>query len=534
MKDQRGFSVVELLTVCVIVFIVTIAAFPIVLKTLSYSKEKLYQQNVKEIERISLSWAMDHADYLPDSSKDARFVTLQELSKQAYIKTEDIEDPRDKSQMKGCIVIKKTQHEQYAAHYTSDPCSQAMKPYQPKIQTTSKYEKTLEVNSAAGYETPILKATSILGENLEVYGPTILRNGKVVSQITGEQVDDIYTLVYTAKDTKNGTKATKEIEVKVVDTKAPVITLNGQTKGYTEDLPLGSDYTIPEVTVTDNSKKKISLQITTDLNTKVVGSYEILYQATDQDGNTSVFLVKINVNSDQLRSENQIIVDNAKVLPGDGKIKKLSSFEYYFAGSNPNNYFKFHNEMWRIIGLDPIGLKVIKETPVGQMAWDEKNRTTLKDASILSYLNNNYYQTFSSEEKQWINTKVVWKLGNVDFYNTSKNLTQLQQEEKSLVSDTEVLVGLPDVSDYVKASLDQNCQMNGENCGQQNYLNYNDFSWTFHTTLDKMKIAVFGKQSLAAIHPNDTSISIRPVLYLKGYKTLSGTGSQTDPYRLIG
>ena len=59
--------------------------------------------------------------------------------------------------------------------------------------------------------------------------------------------------------------------------------------------------------------------------------------------------------------------------------------EYRYIGQNPNNYIKFNNEIWRIIGVfetdDGTGkyekrLKIVRNESIGNYSWDNKDTTT--------------------------------------------------------------------------------------------------------------------------------------------------------------
>ena len=59
--------------------------------------------------------------------------------------------------------------------------------------------------------------------------------------------------------------------------------------------------------------------------------------------------------------------------------------DYRYIGADPNNYVKFNDELWRIIGVfdtdDGTGkvekrLKIIRNESIGDYSWDNKNKTT--------------------------------------------------------------------------------------------------------------------------------------------------------------
>lgn len=46
--------------------------------------------------------------------------------------------------------------------------------------------------------------------------------------------------------------------------------------------------------------------------------------------------------------------------------------DYRYIGSNPNNYIKYNDEVWRIIGVFDGRIKIIRNDSIGNMSWDYK------------------------------------------------------------------------------------------------------------------------------------------------------------------
>ena len=146
--NNKGFSFVEMMTVCVILCVLVVASYPVIIRTLKQSKTSLYKENVKELERAGIAWATEHASNLPDDQTDARFMTIKQLHKLGYLPREQIIDPRnDDEYMSGCIVIQKDKQQQYQAKFTEQVCNEAGKQYRPKIQVVEAGSSTYEVNS---------------------------------------------------------------------------------------------------------------------------------------------------------------------------------------------------------------------------------------------------------------------------------------------------------------------------------------------------------------------------------------------------
>ena len=69
-----------------------------------------------------------------------------------------------------------------------------------------------------------------------------------------------------------------------IDTTPPVITLNGDNPMTIE---CGSEFTDPGALATDDIDGNISVNSSNDVNVTEVGTYEVIYTATDSSGNTS-------------------------------------------------------------------------------------------------------------------------------------------------------------------------------------------------------------------------------------------------------
>ena len=162
----------------------------------------------------------------------------------------------------------------------------------PKLQP-SYWTKTVEANKEI---TEFTDLPEVVGTD-ENGGEVIvnLLNNTVNMAIPGE-----YKLQYETID-QAGNKAYNDIFVTVVDTTAPTITLKGETNITVE---AGSEYVDAGIEVTDNAEGKITESYkvfyskdgadstwtdakNNEVNTKVVGSYNIWYEAKDESGNTS-------------------------------------------------------------------------------------------------------------------------------------------------------------------------------------------------------------------------------------------------------
>ena len=119
-----------------------------------------------------------------------------------------------------------------------------------------------------------------------------------------------------------------------------------------------------------------------------------------------------------------------------------------YMGANPNNYVKFNNELWRIIGVFDVAstyggstekrLKIIRSEPIGKYSWDNKpsgtGSSTSKygsndwtDSALMEVLNNGAY---------WNRTSGTCPSGhNGATKSCDFSTTGLTEEAKSLIGD---------------------------------------------------------------------------------------------------
>ncbi|MDA7655220.1 pentapeptide repeat-containing protein, partial [Akkermansiaceae bacterium] len=110
-------------------------------------------------------------------------------------------------------------------------------------------------------------------------GETVAATGTVNTNTV-----DTYTITYSATDNFNNT-GTAIRTVNVVDITKPVISLTGDA---VVTIEAGTPYQDQGVTVSDNYDTNLTVTIdSSDVNTSVLGSYEVIYSATDGSGNVA-------------------------------------------------------------------------------------------------------------------------------------------------------------------------------------------------------------------------------------------------------
>lgn len=90
---QKGFTLVELLGVIVILGLLATIIYPVINKKIKTSKQELYKTQIHTIESGARNWGADHIGTLPINEGETVIVTLSELQNQGYV-AENLENPK--------------------------------------------------------------------------------------------------------------------------------------------------------------------------------------------------------------------------------------------------------------------------------------------------------------------------------------------------------------------------------------------------------------------------------------------------------
>ena len=275
------------------------------------------------------------------------------------------------------------------------------------------------------------------------------------------------------------------------------------------------------------------------------------------------------------------------VTTGDGIYKDtIESDRYIYRGVNPNNYIWFNDEYWRIISKETDGTyKIIRDEVLPERAFDERNYrnpskntfckyescnifgavegqfkgfqgedvgTVTENSSIATYLNEDYYvNNISDDAKKLIQTH-DFNIGVVSLTSTENTLNQTVKEEKQ--NKWHGNVGLANVSDVLRASLNPQCTYTFSQQCNNNYLLYIQHGSGFLLGY----WLINGEESLGAYEnsesytgyavwtgnsdgytsniysqtPYNEQYTVRPVVYLKSGLTLSGNGTYESPFEI--
>lgn len=204
---------------------------------------------------------------------------------------------------------------------------------------------------------------------------------------------------------------------------------------------------------------------------------------------------------------------------------------YRFNGNNPNNYVKFNNEIYRIIGVIDGKVKLIKNDSITNKAFDSENSNNYSGSSVSSYLNNEFIKSLG-ENATLIETS-TWYIGGLDASYKTKISAEIIKyeigENKNNGATIIQKIGLPYISDYIYAGDSKIYNQTVKN--QNNWL-FTSNMWFISRQNSNLIDNYYLKSDGTIDSDNVKNLkNIKPTFYLSGsVKYISGTGTNSDPY----
>ena len=132
-------------------------------------------------------------------------------------------------------------------------------------------------------------------------------------------------------------------------------------------LKKDSEYIEPGYIATTFDGEKLEVSVMGEVNVNKLGEYDIIYIAEYKGVEKKVkrkVIVAENLVTyiTNLYKTNNILNNLKKDNTEDKNIR------YY--GSDPNNYVRFNNELWRIIGVFGNNVKLVRSEKLGDLSWD--------------------------------------------------------------------------------------------------------------------------------------------------------------------
>ena len=358
-------------------------------------------------------------------------------------------------------------------------------------------------------------------------------------------------------------------------------------------LTIAEDYTITSSSATDITNQKWEMTITfinynenqeRNLNKTFNGEFVI------QEGKVASKLTDICKKSDLLSTCIKNYEDHSRpnisglyhhngtilgTINDKEEILDANDNSYRFAGANPNNYVKFNNEDYRIIGLFNEGVKLIKDTNITlgdeafSDAWDTNGGNNWEASSLYNYLNTTYLDSLGQNANKI--ATISWNVGGNTIENIEYTTPAIAYKNEITTPNANTKVnakiGLIYVNDYLYSVpsqywsniiVDKNGKYDEETIlwlgndyqksKELNWLNNGNFIWTITPVSNSNNKVFSGYEGSITSEYSDikgpnyqpgmgamsTPQEIKPVFYLNPtIQYASGTGTKADPIILL-
>lgn len=295
---QKGFTLVELLAVLVILAIIFVISVPLMTEILDQSKNTLHKKQIDTILDATYDYSLKNINYLPDDN-DINFVTLGELKYEGIIDY-DLTDPDNNEKFEDNLVISISK---VGAGYRNEDIYAKLKgDYLYKVEV-DKLElskalgpiitiDTLTQNSDGNYILTLdlnqefnnlnYSAKSVNGIDLTNKVKKYILFNNVPANDINTSLTGVYKIYYTVVDDR-GYATTAILSLIVADTTLPEIK-------FPENNKINKDTTtfdlMKDVSCEDNSGY-CDIEFSGEIDFGVTGKYVITYTVKDPSGNTN-------------------------------------------------------------------------------------------------------------------------------------------------------------------------------------------------------------------------------------------------------
>ena len=264
-------------------------------------------------------------------------------------------------------------------------------------------------------------------------------NAKEINITNNSTCDTAYYKV-TIKDLVNSSINKDKINYQVVDksTNTETVDKNPDNFNISDSLTKGNTKSYTIRLWIDESATNTDLFINGDTTKPIEYKYALNIESSDEelkgDITPALEFAEANVGQNGLEQITHTI-DNTL------QVDERFAIEYRYRGGSVNNYVTFNNETWRIIGVIPTEdtsgnienrFKIIKDESIGDYAWNADTTTSPYNnwitGTLNTYLNNDYYNTLTSDAKNMIGTTKYYLGGYSDSKMTSDVMWQYERK----------------------------------------------------------------------------------------------------------
>ena len=278
--NKKGFTLMELLAIIVILGLIALIAVPVVTDVLKDIADKAYNENIETIKEAAYDWSLINTRLLPNEDGESIVVYLGNLKVVTNIDM-DIKNPKSGKVLSNNTSVTITKNGATYDYNVNLVEIDRNEGDLPTLIISGDIVDYVEVNQDnISYTMPTVVARNTNGEEIvTTISHQIIKDDHDVSSIDTSSLG-VYKIVYSV--TYGGKTGTYEKVVIVRDTTRPELDVGENITCRVGNLPSNL---LTGVSVTDNSGESITPTFVSEVKNNI-GTYYVTYTATDSSNNS--------------------------------------------------------------------------------------------------------------------------------------------------------------------------------------------------------------------------------------------------------
>ena len=103
--NKRGFTLIEIIAIIILLSVIALITYPVINNLITESKEKLYEKQINELERLSNTWVTKNTNKLKTEEGYTYDLSFEELNEQGFTSDKQIKNPKTGKNLTGCMKV---------------------------------------------------------------------------------------------------------------------------------------------------------------------------------------------------------------------------------------------------------------------------------------------------------------------------------------------------------------------------------------------------------------------------------------------
>ena len=103
--NKKGFTLIEIIAIIILLSVIALITYPVINNLITEGKEKLYEKQINELERLSNTWVTKNTNKLKTEEGYTYNLSFEELNEQGFISDEQVKNPKTGQKLSGCMKV---------------------------------------------------------------------------------------------------------------------------------------------------------------------------------------------------------------------------------------------------------------------------------------------------------------------------------------------------------------------------------------------------------------------------------------------